>query len=74
MIVTEEGKNIYPEDIEAAFESLAVKEFCVFAANYIWPKRSMADEKTCAPYSISSRDNSTAKNSGETSTRGTIAC
>src|SRR5271156_2140972 len=34
MIVTEEGKNIYPEDIENAFEGLAVKEFCVFAANY----------------------------------------
>jgi len=48
MIVTEEGKNIYPEDIEAVFESLAVKEFCVFAANYIWPKRSMAGRKTCA--------------------------
>src|SRR5258708_2845144 len=45
MIVTEEGKNVYPEDIEAVFESLAVKEFCVFAANYIWPKRSMAGEK-----------------------------
>ena len=48
MIVTEEGKNIYPEDIEAAFESLPVKEvkeFCVFAANYIWPKRSMAGEQ-----------------------------
>jgi long-chain acyl-CoA synthetase len=45
MIVTEEGKNIYPEDIETVFESLAVKEFCVFAANYIWPKRSMAGEK-----------------------------
>jgi long-chain acyl-CoA synthetase len=45
MIVTEEGKNIYPEDIEKVFESLAVKEFCVFAANYIWPKRSMAGEK-----------------------------
>jgi long-chain acyl-CoA synthetase len=44
MIVTEEGKNIYPEDIEAAFESLPVKEFCVFAANYIWPKRSMVGE------------------------------
>src|SRR5712664_236245 len=29
MIVTEEGKNIYPEDIEAAFESLPVKEFCI---------------------------------------------
>jgi long-chain acyl-CoA synthetase len=48
MIVTEEGKNIYPEDIEAAFESLPakeVKEFCVFAANYIWPKRSMIGEQ-----------------------------
>src|SRR4029077_5909120 len=45
MIVTEEGKNIYPEDIEAAFEGLPVKEFCVFAANYIWPSRSMVGEQ-----------------------------
>jgi long-chain acyl-CoA synthetase len=45
MIVTEEGKNIYPEDVEAVFESLPVKEFCVFAANYIWPKRSMVGEQ-----------------------------
>jgi long-chain acyl-CoA synthetase len=45
MIVTQEGKNIYPEDIEAAFEGLPVKEFCVFAANYIWPKRSMVGEQ-----------------------------
>jgi len=45
MIVTEEGKNIYPEDIETIFESLPVKEFCVFAANYIWPKRSMVSEQ-----------------------------
>jgi long-chain acyl-CoA synthetase len=45
MIVTEEGKNIYPEDIESVFESLPVKEFCVFAANYIWPKRSMTGEQ-----------------------------
>ena len=45
MVVTEEGKNIYPEDIEAVFESLPVKEFCIFAANYIWPQRSMAGEQ-----------------------------
>jgi long-chain acyl-CoA synthetase len=45
MIVTEEGKNIYPEDIEAVFEPLPVKEFCVFAANYIWPQRSMVGEQ-----------------------------
>jgi long-chain acyl-CoA synthetase len=45
MIVTEEGKNIYPEDIETVFESLSVKEFCVFAANYVWPQRSMHGEQ-----------------------------
>src|SRR5437899_8648553 len=45
MIVTEEGKNIYPEDIETVFEGLPVKEFCVFAANYVWPKRSLVGEK-----------------------------
>ncbi|MGD1209950.1 MAG: AMP-binding protein [Candidatus Acidiferrales bacterium] len=45
MIVTEEGKNIYPEDIENVFEGLPMKEFCVFAANYLWPARTMAGEK-----------------------------
>lgn len=45
MIVTEEGKNIYPEDIENAFEGVAVKEFCVFAANYLWPVRTMVGEQ-----------------------------
>jgi long-chain acyl-CoA synthetase len=45
MIVTEEGKNIYPEDVETVFEGLAVKEFCVFAANFLWPERTMVGEK-----------------------------
>jgi len=45
MIVTEEGKNVYAEDIEQAFDGLKVKEFCVFAANYIWPQRTMVNEK-----------------------------
>src|SRR6202167_2795576 len=44
MIVTEGGKNIYPEDIETAFEGLPVKEYCVFAANYVWPKKSLGGE------------------------------
>ena len=45
MIVTPEGKNIYPEDIESTFEGLPVKEFSVFAANYIWPQHTMAGEQ-----------------------------
>jgi long-chain acyl-CoA synthetase len=45
MIVTEEGKNIYPEDVETYFAGLPVKEFCVFAANYLWPARTMVGEQ-----------------------------
>jgi long-chain acyl-CoA synthetase len=45
MVVTEEGKNVYAEDVEHAFEGLAVKEFCVMAANYAWPSRSMVGEQ-----------------------------
>ncbi|MGB2627249.1 MAG: AMP-binding protein [Candidatus Acidiferrum sp.] len=45
MIVTEEGKNVYAEDVESAFDGIQVKEFCVFAANYIWPRRSMVAEQ-----------------------------
>ncbi len=45
MIVTAGGKNIYPEDIENVFEGLAVKEYCVFAADYLWPRGSMLNEQ-----------------------------
>jgi long-chain acyl-CoA synthetase len=44
MIVTEGGKNIYPEDIETVFDGIAVKEYCVFAANYVWPKKELTRE------------------------------
>jgi long-chain acyl-CoA synthetase len=44
MIVTEGGKNIYPEDIENAFEGLPVKECCIFAANYLWPAKALGRE------------------------------
>jgi long-chain acyl-CoA synthetase len=45
MIVTDGGKNIYPEDIESAFQGLPVKEFCVFAVNYVWKKQTMVGEQ-----------------------------
>ena len=44
MIVTEGGKNIYPEDIETVFDGLPVKEYCVFAANYLWPQKEPGRE------------------------------
>ena len=44
MIVTEGGKNIYPEDIENAFDGLPVKEYCAFAANYVWPQAKLGRE------------------------------
>ncbi|MSO20470.1 MAG: hypothetical protein EXQ56_08400 [Acidobacteria bacterium] len=45
MIVTEGGKNIYPEDIENSFEGLPIKEFCIFATNYLWPQRTLSGEQ-----------------------------
>ncbi len=44
MIVTEGGKNIYPEDIEAVFDGLPVKEYCIFSANYVWPQKELGQE------------------------------
>jgi len=44
MIVTEGGKNVYPEDIEAVFDGLTVKEYCIFAANYLWPQKTLGKE------------------------------
>jgi long-chain acyl-CoA synthetase len=44
MIVTEGGKNIYPEDIETVFDGLPVKEYCVFAANYVWRQKELGRE------------------------------
>jgi long-chain acyl-CoA synthetase len=44
MIVTEGGKNIYPEDVETVFDGLPVKEYAVFAANYIWRTKELGKE------------------------------
>ncbi|HXH05132.1 MAG TPA: AMP-binding protein [Vicinamibacterales bacterium] len=40
MIVTEGGKNVYPEDVEAVFEGGPGAERAVFAAAYLWPGRA----------------------------------
>ena len=47
MIVTAGGKNVYPEDIESAFAELDdhLEEFCVFAANYVWPSGKLVGEQ-----------------------------
>ena len=53
MIVTAGGKNVYPEDVEAAFDGLPVEEFCVFAASYLWRATSLADDKLVAVLRLS---------------------
>ena len=46
MIVTEGGKNVYPEDIETAFTQLEdCEECCVFAVSYLWPTGALGDER-----------------------------
>jgi long-chain acyl-CoA synthetase len=71
MIVTEEGKNVYAEDVEQAFEGLKVKEFCVFAANFIWPQRSMVNEKLLLVIHLEHGEAYTPELKSEISTRNT---
>jgi long-chain acyl-CoA synthetase len=47
MIVTEGGKNVYPEDIEAAFDGVPCEELCVFAVRYVWSARELRGESLC---------------------------
>ena len=47
MIVTEGGKNVYPEDVESVFERVECEELCVFAASYLWPAgKPLAEQLT----------------------------
>jgi long-chain acyl-CoA synthetase len=45
MVVTAGGKNVYPEDIEGAFEDLPVEELVVFASGYLWPRRAHLEDE-----------------------------
>lgn len=48
MIVTDGGKNVYPEDVEEAFREVPCDELAVMAADYLWPRRSMTGEALVA--------------------------
>lgn len=61
MIVTEGGKNIYPEDIEGAFSEVACDELAVFAANYIWKKRDLTGEQLLAVMRVAKNEDTDKK-------------
>ncbi|MGE0786044.1 MAG: AMP-binding protein [Sandaracinaceae bacterium] len=45
LIVTAGGKNVYPEDVESAFESLPVAELAVLASGYVWPRAQRIEDE-----------------------------
>jgi len=47
MIVTAGGKNIYPEDVEAAFSGIG-DELVVFAESFVWPREGLSGERLIA--------------------------
>ena len=46
-----------------------MKEFCVFAANYIWPRKSMADEQLVLALHLEAGQHFTEELRGEISAR-----
>ena len=69
MIVTEGGKNIYPEDIETVFDGLPVKEYCVFAANYVWPAKELGHETLLLVLRFDEKQGMTERLRGEITAR-----
>lgn len=69
MIVTEGGKNVYPEDIETMFDDLPVKEYCVFAANYLWPAKALGREMLILVLRLEQNQEMTETLKGEIATR-----
>ncbi|HEY8430089.1 MAG TPA: AMP-binding protein, partial [Sandaracinaceae bacterium] len=45
MIVTAGGKNVYPEDVEGAFDGLPVEELAIFASGYLFERRDALEEE-----------------------------
>ena len=46
MIVTEGGKNIYPEDVESSFHDLeGCEEHCIFASNFLFKGEELTTNK-----------------------------
>jgi long-chain acyl-CoA synthetase len=45
MIVSAEGKNVYPENVESYFDGVKVKEYCVQAANFVWPSQDLENQQ-----------------------------
>lgn len=66
MIVTAGGKNVYPEDVEGAFEELPVEELAVFASGYLWKERGELEDEHLVAVIRPRRGNGVAAPSSET--------
>jgi long-chain acyl-CoA synthetase len=45
MIVTQGGKNVYPEDIETTFDRIEnIEEYCILAKRLIWPSSDLTHD------------------------------
>ncbi len=54
MIVTEGGKNVYPEDVEAAFDGVPCEDLTVFAERFLWPKHDLRSDGLCVVLRLAS--------------------
>ncbi|MCA9528871.1 MAG: AMP-binding protein [Myxococcales bacterium] len=60
MIVTAGGKNIYPEDIESAFEGVPCDELAVFSSEYLFPGGALTGERLVAVVRAGAPDDAAA--------------
>ena len=65
MIVTAGGKNVYPEDIEGAFEELDVEELAIFASGFLWPRAGRLEDEQLVAVLRARRGNGVSAPSAE---------
>jgi long-chain acyl-CoA synthetase len=65
MIVTAGGKNVYPEDIEGAFEELDVEELAIFASGFLWPRAGRLEDEQLVAVLRAKRGNGVSAPSAE---------
>lgn len=48
LVITPEGKNVYPEDVEQHLGDVPADGLCVLATDFVWPRRGLTGETLLA--------------------------
>lgn len=69
MVVTAEGKNVLPEDVEQHLHDVPCEHLTVMAEDYVWPRRGLTGERLIAIVTAGDRPRDAVRDALRTSIR-----